>query len=125
MLRCRSNIVGMLGAVLGLAAAHVPAEVSAPASSGMSVKSCVVYSTKFTDKTHDCSLEAAKACDGKRSCDIQIGFNLTAGKDIEPGSGFLGKLVKITYICDGITRQRGPYQQSDHATLLLECDGPK
>ncbi len=90
----------------------------------INIQSCSVRTTGDTDKTYDCSAEVAKACNGQPTCELQIGYNLTAGKDIDPSSGFEGKLVTVVYDCgvaSPVSRQRGPYNQNDHATLLLDC----
>lgn len=95
-----------------------------PVVSGMKITSCTVSSTKDASKTYECSKEAARLCNGKDQCEIQIGYNLTEGKDIDPNAGVVGKIVTIIYACGPISRQRGPYHQSDHASLILECRGP-
>lgn len=95
-----------------------------PVVSGMSITSCTVSSTKNASKTYECSKEAARLCNSKDQCEIQIGYNLTSGKDIDPSAGVVGKMVTIVYACGPISRQRGPYPQSDHASLILECRGP-
>jgi len=90
------------------------------------ITSCVVYSVKHPANTYDCIAEAKKAlgtCNEAQSCEIPIGYNLTSGKDLDPGSGFLGKQVKITYKCGTDSMQGGPYQQDDHASLVLDCSG--
>lgn len=92
----------------------------------MQITSCLVYSVKSSSKTYDCTTEAkkaAEACNRKQACDIPIGYNLTSGKDIDSGSGFLGKQVKIAYTCGDIPLQGGPYNQDDHASLVLDCSG--
>src|SRR3981081_3284978 len=82
-----------------------------PVGSGkvsMQITSCLVSSVKSPGKTYDCTTEANKsvaACNGKELCEIPIGYNLTAGKDIDPGSGFLGKRVKIVYQCGKVSQQ--------------------
>lgn len=124
-MRHRKKFCALGIATLVLMTSQVGAEGDAAPPDGMRITSCVVYSAKAPDKTYDCTQEAAKVCNGKVLCDIQIGFNLTAGTDIEPGSGFLGKFVKFTYVCGEVSRQRGPYHQSDHATMTLECLGPE
>lgn len=96
----------------------------ASAASGMKITSCTVSSTKDASKTYECSPEAARLCNGKDQCEIQIGYNLTSGKDIDPSAGVIGKIVTIIYACGPVSRQRGPYPQSDHASLILECRGP-
>jgi len=90
------------------------------------ITSCVVYSVKHPGTTYDCIAEAKKAlgsCNEPQSCEIPIGYNLTSGKDLDPGSGFLGKQVKVTYKCGSDSMQGGPYQQDDHASLVLDCSG--
>lgn len=124
-MRFREKICALGITALVLTTSQVKAEESPAAPGGMRITSCVVYSAKAPDKTYDCMQEAAKVCNGKQLCDIQIGYNLTAGTDIEPGSGFLGKFVKFTYVCGDLARQRGPYHQNDHATMTLECHGPE
>ena len=90
------------------------------------ITSCVVSSVKHPDKTYDCLAEARKAlgtCSEPQACEIPIGLNLTSGKDLDPGSGFLGKRVTILYVCGTEHMQGGPYQQDDHASLVLDCSG--
>lgn len=96
----------------------------APVARGMKITACTVISTKDASKTLDCSAEAARLCNGKEQCEIQIGYNLSAGQDIDPSAGVIGKMVTILYACGAVSRQRGPYPQSDHASLILECMGP-
>lgn len=91
----------------------------------IAVKSCVVESKNSAGKSYDCVREAQTACDGKDLCEIAIGDNLTGGKDIDPSAGFLDKTVTLTYICGGSTRQRGPFEQNNHATAVLDCFGPE
>lgn len=111
-------------AALLLASALVGVGQAQEQGGGMKVTSCTVRSTKDAGKTYECSKEAARLCNGKDVCEIQIGYNLTEGKDIDPSAGVVGKLVTIVYACGPISRQRGPYPQSDHAHLILECMGP-
>lgn len=122
----RKHILTALAA-MSLAVSYTPV---APAQTFLSdppainIQSCSVRATGNTDKTYDCSAEVAEACNGQPGCELQIGYNLTAGKDIDPGSGFEGKLVTVVYNCGAaspVSRQRGPYNQNDHATLLLDC----
>jgi hypothetical protein len=110
-------------AISSILGAPAPAQSDTPpASTGIKITSCSVSSTKNASLTHDCSAEAAKICNGKNECEIQIGYNLSSGKDIDPKAGVLGKMVTILYDCgDAKSRQRGPYSQSDHASLMLEC----
>ena len=96
------------------------------ASDGPSIKvtSCTVRSTRQTNGSYDCSAEAAKDCNSLPQCKLQIGHNLTAGKDIDPEARYEQMLVEVTYYCGAASprlRQRGPYQQSDHANLILDC----
>ncbi len=114
-------------AAMSLAISHAPAATAQSIPSGapaIKVSSCLVRATGDSDKIYDCSVEVAGACNGQPGCNLQIGYNLTAGKDIDPGSGFAGKLVTVVYDCgpaSPVSRQRGPYHQSDHATLFLDC----
>jgi len=90
------------------------------------IASCVVYSLKSAGKKYDCIAEARKAlgnCSEVQSCEIPIGFNLTSGRDLEPGGGFLSRMVTIKYICGSSPMQSGPYQQDDHASVVLDCSG--
>lgn len=119
------SMVAMLVAVsLPLTFARAQEQSGAVVAGGMKVTSCTVRSTKDASKTYECSTQAARLCNGKDLCEIQIGHNLTEGKDIDPSAGVTGKLVTIIYACGSISRQRGPYVQSDHAHLILECNGP-
>lgn len=94
----------------------------APAAGGIEIASCSVSSTRDSNKTYDCSAQAAKVCNGRTDCEIQIGDNLTDGKNVDPASRFPQKRVTIEYDCgDTKLRQRGPYPQSNHASLILEC----
>lgn len=123
--RVGMSVIAMLLAVsLPLTLARAQEQSGAAAASGMKVTSCRVSSTKDAGKTYECSTQAARLCNGKDLCEIQIGYNLTEGKDIDPSAGVTGKLVTIIYACGSISRQRGPYHQSDHAHLILECNGP-
>lgn len=120
----REKSWGMALAVVCLLASAARAQVEDPAASGkMQITSCLVYLTKSPDKTYECTATVAEACNGKQQCEMPIGYNLTGGKDVDPASGFLGKMVKITYTCGGHSRQRGPYQQNEHASMILECSG--
>lgn len=116
-------IVTFMGALVPVAPTEAQENASAPG--GMQITSCVVYSTKSADKTYDCLRQAAEACNGRLWCEIPIGHDLTAGTDVDPNAGFLDKSVKFTYVCGGVSRQRGPYHQNDHASMVLECNGPK
>ena len=90
------------------------------------ITSCVVYAVKQAGVSQDCTAQARQAlgtCSEAQACEIPIGLNLTSGKDLDPGSGFLGKQVKITYTCGTEKMQGGPYQQDDHASLVLDCSG--
>lgn len=108
--------------------AQVPGQAisDGSAKASLEIKSCVVFSVKSPGKTYDCIREAkqaAESCKQMEHCEIPIGLNLTSGKDIDPGSGFLGKQVKIIYVCGGGPTQGGPYQQDDHASLVIDCSG--
>lgn len=121
---CALTTVAALLLVSPVQAQNTPISSSGSSPhSGMKITSCVLSSTIDVDKTYDCSSVVAKLCDGKRECEIPIGYNLSAGKDIEPSGGFLGKKVAITFTCGSRSVQRGPYHQNDHATLLLDCSG--
>ena len=105
-------------------------QVRAQEVSGDKVKiqitSCVVVSVKSSSNKYDCIEEAKKAlgtCSEPMSCEIPIGLNLTSGRDIEPSGGFLSKMVTIMYMCGSAPMQGGPYQQDDHASLVLDCSG--
>jgi hypothetical protein len=96
--------------------------VSMPFVQSIKISSCSVRTAEAALQSYDCSDEAAKICNRQSECEIQIGFNLTQGKDIDPNRGYLGKSVIIKYDCgDNTVRQRGPYYQSDHASVILEC----
>jgi hypothetical protein len=102
------------------------AQAISEGAADLQIASCVVSSTKSPGKTYDCTAEArkaAEACKQTSECEIQIGYNLTSGKDIDPGSGFLGKQVTIIYTCGGGPQQSGPYHQDDHASLVMDCSG--
>jgi len=119
---CKLAALAMLLAGSQMPGAPARADNSAAAPGGIKIASCTVSSTRDPGNAYDCSAEAAKDCNGRGECEIPIGYNLTAGKDIEPGSGLTGKRVTIKYDCgDAKWRQRGPYYQNDHATLILEC----
>lgn len=88
--------------------------------------SCVVTSARDAGPRYDCMSEARSelaACNNATFCEIPIGVNLTNGKDIDPGTGFLGKRVTIAYSCGTYSMQGGPYEQDDHATVVLDCNG--
>lgn len=89
------------------------------------VATCSVSSVRDKSIRFDCTPKAAEACDGKAKCELPIGVNLTDGRDIDPVGPLsvrrLGKVVAVTYKCGSTTARRGPYHQSDNATLLLDC----
>ena len=90
------------------------------------ITSCVVNTVKHAGGAYDCMAEAKKAlgtCSEAQACEIPIGLNLTSGRDLDPGSGFLGKRVTILYVCGSEHMQAGPYEQDDHASLVLDCSG--
>ena len=92
----------------------------------VTVTSCVVYSTKTANSQYDCIAEAREAlgnCQEVQSCEIPIGHNLTPDRDVEPGGEFLSRMVKVIYSCGTYSMQSGPYEQDDHATLVLDCSG--
>ena len=78
-MKYRVGICGSLIAALMLStmapSAQDQDQSGAPASSGMKVTSCTVTSSHNASKTFDCSLEAARTCNGKDTCEIQIGYN--------------------------------------------------
>ena len=124
----RENMFLAVFATVLLAVFQVQAQAISDGSgqADVQITSCVVSSTKSPGKTYDCTTEArkaAQACKPTEECEIPIGYNLTSGKDIDPGSGFLGKRVTIIYTCGGGPQQGGPYQQDDHATLVMDCTG--
>ena len=111
---------------LFLAHVNVQAQEVSGGKVNIQISSCTVYSVKDSSKSYNCLAEAKKAlgtCSEAQSCEIPIGLNLTSGVDIAPGSGFLGKQVKIMYLCGKDSMQGGPYQQDDHASLVLDCSG--
>ena len=119
----REEICGALFATVLLGASGVRAEETSAESAKMQITSCVVHASP--GKNYDCKADATKAveaCNGTAVCEVQIGYNLTSGKDIDPGSGYFGKQVTITYMCGETPQQRGPYYQDDHASLVLECN---
>ena len=123
----RAALAALLTAILATVVSPSRAQETpapSPVSAGMKIVSCTVASIDETKQPYDCSPRAAELCNGKDLCEIQIGYNLTDGKDIDPTIGVVGKLVSIRYACGAIIRQRGPYNQNDHATLILECNGP-
>src|SRR5688572_1208658 len=124
---CESILIATCATVL-LAQAPVHAQAISDGSENadLQITSCVVSATKSPEKIYDCTAEARKAvedCKQMRECEIPIGYNLTSGKDIDPGSGFLGKRVIIIYTCGGGPQQGGPYHQNDHASLVMDCSG--
>ena len=122
----REKILIAVFATVLLGQAQVQAQAIADESVKVQITSCVVVSTRSPEKTYDCTTEARKAadvCKPTDECEIPIGLNLTSGKDVDPGSGFLGKRVTITYTCGGGRQQGGPYHQDDHATLVMDCSG--
>ena len=125
-MRYREKILSAVVATALLAQSQAQAQAISDDRADLQIQSCVVSSTKSPDKTYDCTPEArkaAEACKQTEECEIPIGYNLTSGKDIDPGSGFLGKRVTIVYTCGGGPTQGGPYQQDDHATLVMDCSG--
>jgi hypothetical protein len=112
-----------LFATVLLGASGAQAQEGSAGPDSIQIRSCLVSAA--ADKTYDCKAEATKAvelCNGTPQCEVQIGYNLTSGKDIDPGSGYFGKQVTITYMCGETPQQRGPYYQDDHASLVLECN---
>ena len=122
-MRNRETICIVLFATVFLGQPAVQAQGDSAGSPNIQITSCLVSAA--ADKTYDCKAEATKAvelCYGTAQCEVQIGYNLTSGKDIDPGSGYFGKQVTITYKCGETPQQRGPYYQDDHASLILECN---
>lgn len=116
--------IGVLALAVICLVSVAQAQVADPtAPSKMQITSCQVYLTQSPDRKFECTAAVAEVCNGKEQCEMPIGYNLTSGKDVDPASGFLGKMVKITYTCGGVARQRGPYQQNEHASMILECSG--
>src|SRR6266478_5405750 len=127
-MRHRGKIFIAISAAVLLAGSGVHAQNESAESGKVSpqITSCLVYSVKSSSKIHDCTMEAKKAadaCNRAQTCEVPIGYNLTSGNDIDSGSGFLGKQVKITYTCGEIRLQSGPYNQDDHASVVLDCSG--
>jgi hypothetical protein len=125
-MRHRDKVLNAVLASVLLAQAQAWAQAISEDTAELQIKSCVVSSTRSPDKTYDCTTEAikaAEACKQMEECEIPIGYNLTSGKDIDPGSGFLGKRVTIVYTCGGGPQQGGPYHQDDHASLVMDCSG--
>ena len=122
-MRHREQICALLAATVLFGQPALQAQEESAGPGSIEIKSCLVSAS--ADKTYDCKAEATKAverCNGSAQCEIQIGYNLTSGKDIDPGSGYFGKQVTITYMCGETPQQRGPYYQDDHASLVLECN---
>lgn len=119
---CTLTVFAVLLAGSQILAMPARAGNDAPAAYGIKIASCAVSSTRNPTKTYDCSALVTKLCNGRGECEIQIGDNLTDGKDVDPASGFPDKMVTIKYDCgDAKPKQRGPYPQSNHASLFLEC----
>lgn len=117
----------------GLAAIALTLSLSTPVSAlqaqsvdwplpKIKIESCKVESELNANIKQDCTAIVAEKCNGIAECELNIGYHLTLGKDIDAAAGLLGKMVSVRYDCaDGLVRQRGPYSQSDHATLTLDC----
>jgi len=125
-MRYRGNMLITLFLPLLLVQLSVEAQEVSGKKVNIQITSCVVNSVKHPGNTYDCMAEAKKAlgaCSEAQACEIPIGLNLTSGKDLDPGSGFLGKRVTILYVCGTEHMQGGPYEQDDHASLVLDCSG--
>jgi hypothetical protein len=124
--RVAAGVGGGALLIVGVLLASPPAQaqwVQSSKAPPVKVISCLVYSTVDAQIKYDCTAVASGSCNGKSVCKLPIGYNLTAGKDIDAKGGFLGKMVKVTYACGGVSGQVGPYQQDNHATLDLTCGG--
>lgn len=130
--RMKNGLTTMIGVFaaggLAVSGAHAqnPAKEgtspSAPVAQTIRISSCTVRPANTALQVFDCTREAAKICNGNAECELNIGLNMTDGKDIDPAGGYLGKSVIVKYDCgDNMSRQRGPYHQSNHASVILEC----
>jgi len=114
----RKTIVTVIMLMAAYPVAHA-AEAAVPAA-GLEISSCAVFSEHNEKLVHDCLTEARKSCPGPGTCELPIGMNLTAGKDIDANPE-TWELVKVTFTCKGIAHLNGPHYQNDHATMTLAC----
>ena len=106
--------------VLCLAIVIAPAAMADLAAVGIQITQCKVYSDRDSSLQHDCLEHAAKACNGKDSCELPIGMNLSDGKDLD-NNDKTWERVKVEYSCAGKPHINGPHYQNDHATMSLSC----
>lgn len=90
------------------------------AAKGLEITSCTVFSEQDKSISLDCASEARKSCAGPGTCELPIGLNLTAGKDLD-GNPETWELVSVEFSCNGVARINGPHYQNDHATMTLAC----
>lgn len=86
------------------------------------ITGCAVWSELRGGIRHDCMDEARTICEGKGFCELPIGLNLTAGRDLDNDPD-TWELVRVDYRCGAKALINGPHHQNDHATMTLAC-GP-
>ena len=100
----------------------VVGEAQAPAgdTAGIDVVECQVYPVEKPTVTFDCADNLRKSCNASNTCDVVIGLALTNGRQIDDDPK-AWKKVRVRYRCGPAVKVVGPYVQSEHATIRLNC----
>lgn len=114
------NKRAVMQTLLYLAVGTLPTAQADPATTGIHITLCSVYSEQAYALQSDCTDQAAHLCSGLDFCELPIGLNLTDGKDIDNNEASW-ELVRVEYACAGKPRFNGPHYQNDHATMSLFC----
>jgi len=114
-----SFYLGILGAVAVACTSHLVAQSPAPPPT-IDIVECIVYPEGRATQTTDCAGKARAVCNGTPHCELPIGFALTDGRQID-GDARTWKKVRVRYRCGKVSHVNGPYNQSDHANMVLGC----
>ena len=102
-----------------LVSAAAPARAEEPpqgASDRIAVEDCRVYAGDDPAGGTDCTAEANRECDGKPTCEVGLGDNLTQGRSRPEDAQVL-----IVYACGTRRGEAGPHLFNRHATATLAC----
>jgi hypothetical protein len=122
MMRRLLSTVGASVASIGLLGAVNTAAAQQAKPPTVEVEDCQVYPASSPGAGDDCPAHAKQTCAGQVTCELpidsELGGKRKAGAD--PNSWLK---VRLKYKCGPVERVSGPFDQDDHATLILSCLG--
>jgi len=107
---------------IGFGLAEAPLSTAQNVAPTIEITECVVYSPLDQTMRFDCSAKARTLCGAGAHCEISIGLALTDGRELD-GNPKNWKKVRIRYRCGQALHTSGPFDQDDHATMVLSCTG--